>query len=139
MKYIIDHLIDVLKALSDKTRLRTMWVLQRAHSELCVCEIIDALDENQYNVSRHLRILKNAGLVRENKQGRFVFYSLSKTGDKTHRLILELVSSIDKHTLPADAKRLAKRLSKRKNGKCVIGMRDKKPIIINTQGAKKRK
>lgn len=128
MNYIIDQLIDIFKALSDKTRLRAMWVLRRAHTELCVCEIIDALEENQYNVSRHLRILKNAGLVQEHKQGRFVFYSLSKAGDKAHKIILELVSSIDKETLPQDAKRLSKRLSLRKNGKCVIGMLRKKVI-----------
>ena len=126
MNYKLDKLIDELKALSDKTRLRTMWVLKRAQSELCVCEIIDALEENQYNVSRHLKILKNAGLVGERKQGTFVFYSLSKAGDKAHRVILELISSIDKDTLPADAKRLAKRLSMRKNGQCVIGCMTKK-------------
>jgi len=126
MKYLVEQLIDILKALSDKTRLRIMWVLQRAQSELCVCEIIDALEENQYNVSRHLKILKYSGLVQERKQGRFVYYSLSKAGDKAHKIILELISSIDKETLPSDAKRLAKRLSMRKNDKCVIGMQNKK-------------
>jgi len=122
MNYKIEKLTDVLKALSDKTRLRTMWVLQRAQGELCVCEIIDALEEKPYNVSRHLKILKNTGLVGERKQGTFVFYSLSKAGDKAHRIILELISSIDKDTLPADAKRLTKRLTLRKNGNCVVGM-----------------
>jgi len=107
-------------------RLRIFWVLNKAMCEMCVCEIIDAVQENQYNVSRHLRILKNAGLVIENKQGRFVYYSVSKTGDKISKIILNLFSAIPNETLSDDAKRLTKRLSLRKKGKCVIGMYGKK-------------
>lgn len=114
MKYLIEELIDMLKALSDKMRLRIFWVLHRANTELCVNEIIDAIDENQYNVSRHLKILKYTRLVQERKQGRFVFYSLTKAGDKTHKIIIDLIDSIDKETFPQDAKRLAKTLSLRK-------------------------
>ncbi|MEO0074754.1 MAG: metalloregulator ArsR/SmtB family transcription factor, partial [candidate division WOR-3 bacterium] len=58
MKLLIEQLLDMLKALSDQTRLRIFWVLQKAATELCVCELIDILDQTQYNVSRHLKILK---------------------------------------------------------------------------------
>lgn len=114
MDYLINKLIDMFKALSDKTRLRILWVLRKASCELCVSEIIDALEESQYNVSRHLTILKYTGLVQERKQGRFVYYSLSKAGNKAHKIILELVASIDEDVLPKDAKRLAKTLAKKK-------------------------
>jgi ArsR family transcriptional regulator len=114
MKYLVEQLIEMLKALSDKMRLRIFWVLVRADTELCVTEIIDAIQENQYNVSRHLKILKYSGLIQERKQGRFVFYSLSKAGDKTHKIIIDLISSIDKETLSQDAKRLVKVLSLKK-------------------------
>lgn len=126
MKLLIEQLLDMLKALSDKTRLRIFWVLQRADTELCVCELTDALEETQYNVSRHLKMLKYAGLVKENKQGRFVYYSVSKLGDKVHNHLLAMVSAISDDSLPADAKRLKQRLSLRKNNVCVVGMHGKK-------------
>jgi ArsR family transcriptional regulator len=125
MKYQVNQLIDVLKALSDKTRLRIIWVLQKADCELCVCEIIDSLDESQYNVSRHLKVLKTSGLVKENKQGRWVFYSLSKSAEKVYKSLIQLVATLSEDELLKDAKRLTKRLSIRKNGKCIIGMHDK--------------
>jgi ArsR family transcriptional regulator len=126
MKYITDTLIDIFKALSDKTRLRIFWVLHRADCELCVCEIIDVVEENQYNVSRHLKILKYADLVKEHKQGRFVHYSTTKSGDKVHKIILDLFSAISGYTFAIDSKRLTKRLSMRKGGRCVVGMYGKK-------------
>jgi ArsR family transcriptional regulator len=122
MQYLTDSFIDIMKAMSDLTRLRIFWVLHRANTELCVCEVIDALDESQYNVSRHLKILKYAGLVKERKQGRFVYYSLSKTGNKTHRILIQLVSTVSDEILSRDSMRLTKRLSLRKDNICVVGM-----------------
>lgn len=63
------------QALADPTRIRIMrLVLER---ELCVCEIVGALEEPQYKVSRHLAVLKNAGLVRDRRGGTFIFYALA--------------------------------------------------------------
>lgn len=126
MKLTIDNVIDIFKALSDKTRLRIIWILHQARCDLCVCEIIDAVEENQYNVSRHLKILKYAGLVQENKQGRFVYYSLTELGYRLLTIIGDLFSLISDEILATDAKRLKKRLALRENGKCVIGMHGKR-------------
>lgn len=126
MKLTIDSIIDIFKALSDKTRLRIIWILHQARCDLCVCEIIDAVEENQYNVSRHLKILKYAGLVYENKQGRFVYYSLTKLGYRLLTIIGDLFSLISDEILATDAQRLKKRLALRENGKCVIGMHGKR-------------
>ncbi|MCX7785018.1 MAG: ArsR family transcriptional regulator [candidate division WOR-3 bacterium] len=93
---------------------------------MCVCEIIDSVEENQYNVSRHLKILICAGLVTERKQGRFVYYSITKSADKVHKIILDLFSAISGDIFDADAKRLKTRLSLRKEDKCVIGRFGKK-------------
>ncbi|MDH5684592.1 MAG: metalloregulator ArsR/SmtB family transcription factor [candidate division WOR-3 bacterium] len=117
-----EEFVDLFKALSDKMRLRIMWVLCRANQELCVCEIMDSLDESQYNVSRHLKILKNAGLVQERKEGRWVFYSLSKPANQVNELLLQTILAIPQEVLNEDAVRLEKRLSLRKDGKVVIGM-----------------
>ena len=114
MDYLTDSFINIMKAMSDLTRLRIFWVLHRANTELCVCEIINSIEENQYNVSRHLKILKYAGLVKERKQGRFVYYSLSKIGNKTHNILIDLVSTVSDEILTRDTKRLKKQLSLRK-------------------------
>lgn len=125
MKLLIDQVLNMLKALSDKTRLRIFWVLQKADTELCVCELIDILHETQYNVSRHLKVLKYANLVKEKKQGRFVYYSVSKFGNKVYKHLLEMISAISENILQTDAKRLKNRLALRKNGICVIGGQEK--------------
>jgi len=75
----------------------------------------------QYNISRHMKELKNAGLVQERKDGKFVFYALAKPEDKVHTLILKAVEAFDQDVLDADQKRLKERLNKRVEGKCVVG------------------
>ena len=65
-----EHYTDIFKALSDVTRLKIMWLLLSIDSKICVSEIIDVLCENQYNVSKHLKILKKAGLIYEKKEGK---------------------------------------------------------------------
>ncbi len=119
---VMEKYVDLYKALSDKMRLRIMRVLCQANQELCVCEIMDSLNESQYNVSRHLKILKNSGLIQERKQGRWVFYSLSKPANQVQERLLDTIQAIPKQVLLKDIKRLKKRLSLRENGKVVIGM-----------------
>ena len=122
MKVETENIVDLFKALSDQMRLRIMWILVKVNQELCVCEIMDSLDESQYNVSRHLKILKNSGLVQERKEGRWVFYSLSKPANQVNELLLKTILAIPPEVLNDDAVRLEKRLSLRKDGKVVIGM-----------------
>jgi ArsR family transcriptional regulator, arsenate/arsenite/antimonite-responsive transcriptional repressor len=65
--------IKVMKALSDPNRLKILKMLQ--HRTLCVCEIQNALGISQPNVSNHLKVLENAGLVESDKDGLWVNYS----------------------------------------------------------------
>ncbi len=68
---------QIFKALGDVTRLRiVVLLLQR---ELCVCEIMDCLELSQPNASRHLTILKNAGVVSARKQAQWAYYKISET------------------------------------------------------------
>jgi len=62
------------KALADTTRLRILGLL--AVREMCVCEVMVALDLTQPTASHHLRILENVGLVKDRKEGKWVFYAL---------------------------------------------------------------
>jgi DNA-binding transcriptional ArsR family regulator len=63
------------QALADETRLRCMVLLQQ-HGELCVCELTYALDVSQPKISRHLAHLKAAGVVRDRRQGVWIFYTV---------------------------------------------------------------
>lgn len=66
---------EILKALSDPTRLKIIYLLQEG--ELCVCEIMHALEKPQSTVSHHLNILKNAGFIKWRKAGIWIHYQLS--------------------------------------------------------------
>ena len=62
-------------ALSDQTRLS---ILQRLRlGERCVCELTDALDAAQSRLSFHLKVLKDAGLVTDRREGRWMYYTLN--------------------------------------------------------------
>ena len=63
------------KALADEIRLRILSLL--ATREMCVCEIMVALDLTQPTASHHLGILETVGLVKHRKEGKWVFYRLS--------------------------------------------------------------
>jgi len=62
------------KALADPTRLRMLGLL--VVREMCVCEVMVALDLTQPTASHHLRILENVGFVKARKEGKWVFYGL---------------------------------------------------------------
>ena len=64
----------LFKALSDKTRLKIMMLLDIR--EMCVCEIMVALNLTQPTASHHLGILEAVGLVKDRHEGKWVFYSL---------------------------------------------------------------
>ena len=67
--------IKVMKALSDPNRVKIMKMLQ--HKVMCVCELHTALDITQPSVSKHLKILENAGLVAHRKDGLWVNYYIT--------------------------------------------------------------
>ena len=62
------------KAVSDPTRLKILYLLQ--DGELCVCEIIMALEKPQSTISHHLNVLKNAGFIKGRKEGVWIHYKL---------------------------------------------------------------
>jgi ArsR family transcriptional regulator len=63
------------KALADETRLRIIKLL--GVREMCVCEVMVALGLTQPTASHHLGLLENAGLVKDRKEGKWVFYSVA--------------------------------------------------------------
>ena len=81
----------VFKALADKTRLRILGLLRVR--EMCVCEVMVALDLTQPTASHHLGILENVGLVKDRKEGKWVFYSLAEP-----RLVETMYRLVHAHT-----------------------------------------
>jgi ArsR family transcriptional regulator len=69
----------LFKALGDETRLRIVALL--SHGELCVCHLEDALGLSQPKVSRHLAILRMAGVVEHRREGSWIYYTLAPQGD----------------------------------------------------------
>lgn len=71
----VDHAVRAFQALSDPTRLRLVDLLRGG--ERCVCDLTAALAAEQSRLSFHLRVLKDAGLVLDRREGRWVYYRLN--------------------------------------------------------------
>ena len=74
--------VSVFKALGDKNRIRILKMLEQKH--LCVCEITAILGLAASTTSKHLSILKEAGLIFEEKEGKWVNYHLNMSARNIH-------------------------------------------------------
>jgi ArsR family transcriptional regulator len=97
-------LVNTFKALSEETRLRILKLLE--HGELCVCDIVAALDMVQPKVSFHLNVLKEAGLLKDRKQGRWIHYSIDDSDFFKRSLLLSVVERIPKEDVAEDKRKL---------------------------------
>ncbi|MDF9409636.1 metalloregulator ArsR/SmtB family transcription factor [Pelotomaculum isophthalicicum JI] len=73
-------MISIFKALGDSHRLNILKMLAR--QEMGACEVITAIGLSQPAIAHHLKILKQAGLINSEKEGKIVFYTLNKDGIK---------------------------------------------------------
>ena len=103
----MERFLLLMNALADRTRLRLLLSLRER--ELCVCKLVDFIDMADSTVSRHMSILKAAGLVESRKSGRWVHYRMTESQKGTlQREILDVALrqlSSDPE-LTADASRL---------------------------------
>lgn len=79
-------LADMFRLLGDPTRVRILFALLEA-GELCVCEIAAVVETSETKVSQAMRLLRNAGVVRNRRDGRNIFYRLE---DAHVRMLLDL-------------------------------------------------
>jgi ArsR family transcriptional regulator len=99
--------LRVFGALSDESRLRLLFALR--HGELCVCQLIELMGLSPSTVSKHLSILRDAGLLDSRKEGRWVYYRLADQtilpmlGKKAAPIVQSLENS---PTVKADDKHL---------------------------------
>jgi len=80
-----------LKLLGDKTRLAMMKLLEK--NECCVCEFVEIFKISQSAISQHLRKLRDVGLVKENRKGQWIFYSLNKESE-LYEMVLQVLEFI---------------------------------------------
>ena len=83
-------------ALSDTSRIKALRLL--AHGEQCVCTITDSLGLAASTVSKHMQILRDAGLVRPRREGKWTYYSLEKTtkNEVIKKALLQLLNHLPK-------------------------------------------
>jgi ArsR family transcriptional regulator len=94
----LDRATQRFQALSDPTRLSILHRLR--FGERCVCELTDALDAAQSRLSFHLRVLREAGLVTDRREGRWMYYTLNPDAFAEIADVVEALGSA-----PSDAER----------------------------------
>lgn len=101
--------VSLIKALSDQTRLRLVSILL-FNGETCVCRLAQALDEPDFKISRHLGVMRSAGLVRARRQGTWMYYRLVKPRSIFEQACLEFLRTgmENNPTLKKDLQRLSK-------------------------------
>jgi len=109
----MNELLRIFKALSDETRLRILKLLE--HGELCVCEIVAALGQIQPKVSFHLSTLKDAGLVKDRKDGKWIHYRFDDSDTFKRFMILSVLERIPEEKAAIDQERLTKWYQKKIN------------------------
>jgi ArsR family transcriptional regulator, arsenate/arsenite/antimonite-responsive transcriptional repressor len=106
----------VFKAISDETRLRIMGLIFR-HGEICVCEVEQILDVTQSKASRHLRYLRDAGLLADRRDGVTVYYGVPERLNPELAAVLVLLRGLlAADPLPDAAPRLVQLRAARGNG-----------------------
>lgn len=98
---------EIFKALGDETRLKIVQLLYG--KALCVCDIIEAFSMSQPAISHHLKILKQAGIVVDGREGKWIYYQLNP---ETWEVIFDFVSEVNPQGV--DIKRY------RPNAKCQL-------------------
>lgn len=93
------------KCLSDETRMLSMMLIAQ-QGELCVCELMVALDDSQPKISRHLAQLRNCGLLGDRRDKQWVYYSLPSDLPEWVRVLLETLCQQQSALLDTPRKRL---------------------------------
>ena len=98
----MEQFIKIMGAVNDESRVLILAFLSR-NGELCVCDLQRSLDMIQSRLSRHLKILKEAGFLHLERRGTWAYYSLSSTLTPLHHSLLTEILSLPL-TLPPCSK-----------------------------------
>jgi ArsR family transcriptional regulator len=120
----MEELLGTFKALSEETRLRIIKLLE--HGELCVCDLTAALDLVQPKVSFHLAVLKEAGFIKDRKEGKWTHYRLDDSELLRRFLILLVIERIPEEAVSGDTMRLGAFLHHKRVERKVVPVKSSK-------------
>jgi len=86
--------LQTIGALNDDTRLTILRFINK-NGAVCVCDIESSFDMIQSRISRHLKILKEAGFLRVERKGRWAYYSIRSPLDKFRQDVLKEISYLE--------------------------------------------
>jgi ArsR family transcriptional regulator len=113
----------IFQALADQTRLRVMRLLIVTDERVCLCELVDSLLMSQYKLSRHVKALRQSGLLSATRDGRWIYHRLVKKPDHLLHLHQTIESLPDPESVfTEDLKRFEERLCLRQSGRCRVGI-----------------
>jgi len=87
----MDIFLKTISSVNDETRVRILQYIDK-NKKVCVCDIEKAFGMIQSRVSRHLKILKEAGFLTVNREGRWAFYSIRSPLDQFRQSLLKEIS-----------------------------------------------
>jgi ArsR family transcriptional regulator len=110
---------NIFQALSDPTRIRIIRLLVDSKNEACLCEMAESLGEPEYKLSRHVKVLRQTGLLSAEKDGRWIYHRLV-TDAASLRPLYKFVQNLadTNNQFRSDLKRFTKRKKNRLDGRC---------------------
>ncbi len=114
----MSELVNFGKAISDPTRVRVLHALRQA--DLCVCELVDALEISASTLSTHLQTLRNAEIVITEKRRAWIIYGIEPSVRPILDATFDHFSTISPR-IERDLDRLSRRMLLRVDGCCVVG------------------
>ncbi|PLW78986.1 ArsR/SmtB family transcription factor [Cohaesibacter celericrescens] len=116
-----EQFLDALKALAEPHRLKLCWLLIHVDQKITVAEAMDVTGETQYNVSRNLKMLYKAGLLAQEKRGKWVYYTLNQQTEPHWKSLVLSVRQLPPDDFGDVSKRCQIRLDMRVDNECVVG------------------
>ena len=92
----METFLQVIGALNDETRIKILRFIDQ-HGAVCVCDIESTFEMIQSRISRHLKILKEAGFLKVERKGRWAYYTISTPLDSFRQNILKEISCLGIH------------------------------------------
>jgi len=94
----MEDFLQTIGALNDETRIKILYFIY-LHEKVCVCDIEQSFDMIQSRISRHLKILKDAGFLRVEREGRWAYYLIRSPLDRFRLQAIDEIKYLD-ITLP---------------------------------------
>jgi ArsR family transcriptional regulator len=110
MEEKMQQYLDIFKALSDRNRMRILLMLRER--PLCVCEISEVLNIALSTISSHLKLLRYAGLIEDNKDGRWVIYRLTGGNEFFEQIMRIVAERVESNTQVLHDRRIVSEITR---------------------------